>query len=144
MKAPLIARILGLLFLVSGVAGLLPWGLAPAVPFEAPVVTLDIAYRMLFWVFPVNVAHDVLHLLFGIWGVVASMRFKSAVLYCRSVAWSYLLVVILGIIPITNTLFGVAPIYGYDIALHLLIVLVAAYGGYGRASIEEVAQAPAA
>jgi hypothetical protein len=38
----------------------------------------------------------------------------------------------------------VAPIYGYDIALHLLIVLVAAYGGYGRASIEEVAQAPAA
>ncbi len=143
MKAPLIARVLGLLFLVAGVAGLLPW-VAPGAPPDAPVVTLDIAYRMLFWVFPVNVAHDVLHLLFGIWGVVASLRFKSSLFYCRSVAWIYLLIVILGIIPITSTLFGVAPVYGWDIALHLVIVLVAAYGGYGRGSIEDVAQAPAA
>jgi Domain of unknown function (DUF4383) len=143
MKAPLIARVLGLLFLIAGVAGLLPW-IAPGAALDAPVVTLDIAYRMLLWVFPVNVAHDVLHLLFGIWGVVASLRFKSSILYCRSVAWIYLLVVILGIIPITNTLFGVAPVYGWDVALHLLIVLVAAYGGYGRGSIEDVAQAPAA
>lgn len=143
MKAPLIARVLGLLFLVAGVAGLLPW-VAPAAPFDAPVITLDIAYRMLFGFFPVNVAHDGLHLLFGIWGVVASLRFKPSLLYCRSVAWIYLFVVILGIIPITSTLFGVAPVYGWDTALHLLIVLVAAYGGYGRASIEDVAQAPAA
>ena len=143
MKAPLIARVLGLLFLVAGVAGLLPW-IAPDATLEAPVVTLDIAYRMLFWVFPVNVAHDVLHLLFGIWGVIASLRFKSSVLYCRSVTWIYLFVVILGIIPITSTLFGVAPVYGWDVGLHLLIVLIAAYGGYGRGSIEDVAQAPEA
>ena len=142
MKAPLIARILGLVFLVSGIAGFVPW-VAPAAPLDAPVVTLDTAYRLLFWVFPVNVAHDALHLLFGIWGLLAGFRFKSSVLFCRCVFWIYLLVVILGIIPITNTLFGVAPIYGYDIVLHLLAVLLAAYGGYGRASIEDVAQAPA-
>lgn len=143
MNAPLIARILGFVFLVAGVAGFLPWIASPA-PLDAPVVTLDAAYRLLFGLFALNVAHDVLHLFFGIWGVVASLRFKSAVLYCRIVTWVYLIVVLLGIIPITNTLFGVAPIYGWDIALHLIVVLVAAYGGYGRASIEVEAQAPAA
>lgn len=143
MNAPLIARILGFVFLVAGVAGFLPW-IAPAAPLDAPVVTLDAAYRLLFGLFALNVAHDVLHLFFGIWGVVASLRFKSAVLYCRIVTWVYLIVVLLGIIPITNTLFGVAPIYGWDIALHLIVVLIAAYGGYGRPSIEVEAQAPAA
>ena len=77
--------------------------------------------------------------------MVASLRFKSSLLYLRSVAWIYLLHRDpRRSIPITNTLFGVAPIYGWDIALHWLIVLVAAYGGYGRGSIEAVAQAPAA
>jgi hypothetical protein len=143
MSAPLIARILGFVFLVAGVAGFVPW-IAPAAPFDAPVITIDAAYRLLFGIFALNVAHDILHLFFGIWGVLASMRFGSAVLYLRAVTWIYLLVVLLGIIPITNTLFGVAPIYGWDIALHLLIVLLAAYGGYGRGSIAVEAQAPAA
>ncbi|HTV92797.1 MAG TPA: DUF4383 domain-containing protein [Verrucomicrobiae bacterium] len=143
MNAPLIARILGFVFLVFGVAGFVPW-IAPAAPFDAPVVTLDVAYRVLFGLFALNVAHDVLHLFFGIWGVVASLRFKSAVLYLRIVTWVYLIVVLLGVIPITNTLFGVAPIYGWDVALHLIVVLLAAYGGYGRGAIVPEAQAPAA
>ena len=127
MNAPLVARILGLLFLVASVAGLLPW-IAPEVPYDAPVVILDAGYRDLF----------------GIWGVLASLRFRAAVFYLRSVVWIYLLIVILGIIPITNTLFGVAPIYGWDIALHLIILLAAAYGGYGRGSLAPETQAPAA
>ena len=143
MNAPLIARILGFVLLVFGVAGFVPW-IAPAAPFDAPVITLDAAYRLLFGIFALNVAHDVLHLFFGIWGVVASLRFKSAVLYLRIVTWVYLIVVLLGVIPITNTLFGVAPIYGWDVALHLVVVLLAAYGGYGRGSIVPEAQAPAA
>jgi hypothetical protein len=141
MKAPLIARILGLLFIAAAVAGLLPW-IAPTAPFDAEVVTLDLQYRMLFGIFPLNVAHDLLHLIFGVWGLAASMRFNAAVIYLRSVAWIYLILVILGAIPILNTLFGVAPIYGWDVALHALIVLVATYGGYGRGSIKPEAQAP--
>ena len=142
MTAPLIARLLGLLFLVAGVAALLPW-VAPAAPPDAPWVTLNIAYTMLFWVFPMNVAHDVLYLFFGAWGIFAGMNFKSAVLYLRSVVWIFLVLVIFGICPLLNTLFGVAPIYGWDVALHLVIVLLAAFGGYGRGSIAPaVAQEP--
>jgi hypothetical protein len=141
MKAPLIARILGLLFIVAAIAGFVPW-FAPNPPPDAQVVTLDAAYRMLFAVFPVNMVHDLLHLIFGVWGVVASYRFNAAVFYLRSVAWIYLILVIFGAIPILNTLFGVAPIYGWDVALHALLALLAAYGGYGRGSIKPVAQAP--
>jgi len=143
MNAPLVARILGLLFLVASVAGLLPW-IAPEVPYDAPVVILDAGYRDLFGIFPLNAVHDLIHGFFGIWGVLASLRFRAAVFYLRSVVWIYLLMVILGIIPITNTLFGVAPIYGWDIALHLIILLAAAYGGYGRGSLAPETQAPAA
>ncbi len=143
MNAPLIARVLGLLFIAVAAAGLLPW-IAPVAPFDAQVVTLDMQYRMLFGIFPLNLAHDLVHLVFGVWGVVASLRFNAAVLYLRSVAWIYLVLVILGAIPIMNTLFGVVPIYGWDIALHCVIVLIAAYGGYGRGSIKPEAQAPPA
>jgi hypothetical protein len=142
MNAPLIARILGLLFIAAAVAGLLPW-IAPIAPFDAQVVTLDMQYRMLFGLFPLNIAHDLVHLVFGIWGIFASLRFNTSVFYLRSVAWIYLVLVILGAIPITSTLFGVAPIYGWDVALHAVIILIAAYGGYGRGSIKPEAQAPA-
>ena len=141
MNAPLVARILGLLFFVAAIAGIVPW-FAPAAPFDAPVVTLNAGYVWLFGIFPVNVAHDLVHLIFGIWGVSASFRFSAAVFYLRSVTWIYLVLVILGAIPILSTLFGVAPIYGWDVALHALIALLAAYGGYGRGSIKPVAQAP--
>jgi Domain of unknown function (DUF4383) len=141
MNAPLIARILGLLFLIAAIAGFVPW-FAPAAPLDAQVVTLDAAYRMLFWVFPVNAVHDLVHLIFGIWGVLASFRFNASVVYLRCVAWIYLILVIFGMIPIMNTLFGIAPIYGWDVALHALVALIAAYGGYGRGSIKPVVQAP--
>jgi hypothetical protein len=143
MNAPLIARVLGLLFVAAAIAGLIPW-IAPGAPFDAEVVTLDMQYRMLFGLFPLNIAHDLVHLIFGVWGLFASLRFNAAVLYLRGVAWIYLVLVILGAIPVTNSLFGIVPIYGWDIALHALLVLVAAYGGYGRPSIKPEAQAPSA
>jgi Domain of unknown function (DUF4383) len=135
MNAPVIARGLGVLFLAAGIAGFLPW-IAPAAPMDAPVVSMDMMYRMLFGIFPVNVAHNALHLLFGLWGLAAGGSFKSGVFYCRAVMWIYFILVICGIIPIMNTLFGVAPIYGWDIGLHFVTVLLGAYGGYGRGSQE--------
>jgi Domain of unknown function (DUF4383) len=142
MNAPTIARILGLLFLIAGIAGFVPW-ISPVAPLDAPVISIDTAYRFIGGVFPVNAAHDAIHLLFGVWGLLAASRFGAAVAYCRTVAVVYLLLVALGAIPIFAfyTLFGIAPIYGWDVALHLVLALFAAYGGYGRASIEPEAAA---
>lgn len=136
MNAQLVARVLGILFLLAGIAGVLPWTSSPA-PFDANVITLDQYYRFVFGMFPVNLVHDGLHVFFGIWGLLAAMNFKAAVGYLRFVALFYLLVVILGVIPITSTLFGAVPIYGWDVALHVFAMLLAAYGGFGAGSIQQ-------
>jgi len=138
MTAPSIARIFGLLFFIAGIAGFVPW-VASAVPADAPFITLDAGYRMLAGIFPVNAVHDGIHIFFGLWGLLAAFHFRSAVFYCRSVASIYVVLVILGAIPITNTLIGVAPIYGWDIALHAVAALITAYGGFGAGSLQEPA-----
>jgi hypothetical protein len=145
MNAPLIARIFGVLFLVTGALGFVPMAaIAQPAPVDANFINLDLYYRFLFGLFPVNVVHDGLHVFLGLWGLLAANRFGSAVTYCRFVAVFYFFVVILGIIPITNTLFGAVPIYGWDIALHAFAALICAYGGFMRGSLEPSAEAPPA
>lgn len=135
MKAPGIARILGIAFLLAGILGFAPYVTVPP-DLTAQWLTLNANYGFLAGVFPVNVAADLIHVLFGVWGLAASGAFASSVRYCRSIAWIYAVLVVLGAIPITNTLFGVAPIYGYDVALHFVVALLAFYGGYGAARYE--------
>lgn len=135
MKAPGIARVLGIAFLLAGILGFAPYVTVPA-DLSAQWVTLDASYGFLAAVFPVNVVHDLIHVLFGIWGLAASGTFAASVRYCRSIAWIYTVLAILGAIPITNTLFGIVPIYGYDVALHFAVALLAFYGGYGAARYE--------
>ena len=136
MNAQVIARLLGIFFALAGIAGVLPWTSSPA-PFDANVITLDPNYRFILGMLPVNLVHDGLHVVFGLWGLLAGLHFKAAVGYLRFVAVFYLFVVILGIIPITNTLFGVAPVYGWDVLLHVFAMLLAAYGGFGAGSIQQ-------
>ena len=142
MTAPRLAFLFGLLFLVAGGLALLP-AAAPLAPFDAPVVvTLDPHYRLLFGLFPVNLAHDAIHALVGIFGLLAARSFASATGYFRKLFWFYLLIGILGAIPITNTLFGVAPIYGWDVLLHLATAVIAWFAGYGRLSVEPLPALP--
>ena len=142
MTAPRLAFLFGLLFLVAGGLALLP-AAAPLAPFDAPVVvTLDPHYRLLFGLFPVNLAHDAIHALVGIFGLLAARSFASATGYFRKLFWFYLLIGILGAIPITNTLFGVAPIYGWDVLLHLATAVIAWFAGYGRLSVEPLPTLP--
>jgi hypothetical protein len=137
MKAPGFARIIGVVFLFAGALGFAPWATTPA-PLGAEYINWSNFYGMNFGIFPVNAAHDLIHIAAGGWGVLASFGFKSSVIYLRTIACLYLLLVILGAIPITNTLFGAVPIYGWDVPFHLLLALVALYGGFGAGSQEPV------
>jgi hypothetical protein len=136
MKAPALARILGVAFLFAGALGFMPWVTAPA-PLGAEYINLGAYYGFLFGVFPVNGAHDFLHILVGGWGVLASYALKPAVWYLRVIACLYTAFVVLGAIPITNTLFGAVPIYGWDVAIHLVVALLALYGGFGAGAAQE-------
>jgi hypothetical protein len=140
MKAPAFSRLFGVLFLLVGALGFAPWATSPA-PLGAQYLALGGNYGFIFGLFAVNGAHDLVHILVGGWGVLASFGFRGSVIYLRFLACFYLLLVVLGTIPITGTLFGAVPIYGWDVGLHLLVALVALYGGFGAGAIP--ADAPA-
>lgn len=135
MRSPQIAFILGALLVLAAALGFVPY-LSPPAPPTAEYLELDRFYNFLLTIFPVNVTHDVLHGFIGLIGLIAARRFTSARTFCRFAMWLFFGLVVLGAIPITDTLFGAAPIYGWDLALHGGLALFAAWGGYLRGAIQ--------
>jgi hypothetical protein len=78
----------------------------------------------------VNILHNIVHLLFGVWGVLAYKSLSGAKTYARVVAVAYGLLIVMGLIPATNTTFGLVPIFGNDVLLHVFLAAPAAYFGF--------------
>jgi hypothetical protein len=127
MRTETFARIFGIVFLVVGVGGFVP-GLTQ--PHDHPNLAVEAASGMELGLFPVNALHNIVHILFGVWGLVAARTFSAARTYARVVAIAYAVLTVLGLIPATNTTFGLVPIYGHDVWLHALLAGVAAYFGF--------------
>jgi len=119
----------GIVFLLAGISGFIPGMLHP-VPAGAPPLTVDMGYGLVMGLLPVNVLHNLVHILFGILGVVAFAGVVAPRVYAQIVAVSYGLLVVLGLLPATQTVFGLIPIYGNDVWLHLVLGAIAAYFGF--------------
>jgi hypothetical protein len=123
------ALIYGIVFVVVGLAGFVP---ALVQPHD--VVQHELAIEQgagdLFGIFPVNVLHNLVHLAFGIWGLLAFRNTDASIVYARGVAIVYALLVVMGFIPGLNTVFGLIPIHGNDVWLHALLAAIAAYFGF--------------
>ena len=128
MSTRTFALIYGIVFLVAGIAGFIP-GLVQRVtpPGE---LTVGTGFGHLFGLFPVNVLHNLVHVVFGIWGLGAYRSTGAAVIYARSVAIVYAVLTVAGFIPTLHVLFGLVPLYGHDIWLHAVLALIAAYFGW--------------
>src|SRR5687768_7044614 len=127
MNTRTFASIFGIVFLAVGAAGFFP-GLVQPLHEGHPAVTGNAG--QLFGLFPVNELHNIVHVLFGIWGVAAARSLGGAVLYGRGIAIIYGALAIAGFIPNLQTLFGFVPLYGNDIWLHGALALVGAYFGW--------------
>ncbi len=125
------ALIYGIVFLLAGVAGFIP-GLVHPIHADAPPLTVSAGYGLIFGLLPINVLHNAVHILFGLMGLAAFGNFFAARTYAQIVAIAYGVLVILGLIPATYTTFGLIPIYGNDVWLHLVLALPAAYFGFVR------------
>ena len=123
------ALVFGIVFLLAGASGFIPGMLHP-VPANAPPLTVTMGYGLVMGLLPVNVIHNLVHVLFGVLGLVAYGGLFAPRVYAQIVAVAYGLLVILGLLPATNTLFGLIPIYGNDVWLHLVLGIVAAYFGF--------------
>lgn len=123
------ALIYGIVFLLVGAAGFVP-GLTA--PHTHPDVQVTAGLGLLLGLFPVNVLHNLVHVLFGIWGLMAARSSGAAVAYARAVAVIYALLAVLGLVPAANlhTTLGLVPLYGNDVWLHVLLAAGAAYFGF--------------
>lgn len=127
MNTSTAAMLFGVVFLLAGLSGFFP---AP-IPPDAPPLVINMNHGLALGLFPVNILHNIVHLLFGVLGIAASRGAgMSARGYFQVVAAAYLLLVILGLIPATQTTFGLVPIWGNDVWLHGLLAAAAAYFGF--------------
>ena len=109
-----VAQLFGVVFLLVGILGFVTSGMN----MDA---NMDTAPKLL-GLFPVNLLHNVVHLAFGVWGLMAARTVPGAVAFARGAGAIYALLTILGyFIPTT---FGLIPIGGNDIWLHGLIAVV--------------------
>lgn len=117
-----IALALGVGLLLAAVAGFLTTGgmqMQPANPETAPKAL---------GLFPVNLLHNIVHLVFGLWGLVASRGFDAAKVFARVTGTVYAILVPLGFIAPNG--FGMIPIGGTDPWLHLVLAAPLFYFGF--------------
>lgn len=121
------ALIFGVVFLLGGIAGFFP---SPP-PADALPLKVEHGHGLALGMLPINTLHNIVHLLFGGLGVAAARgALMSARGYFQLVVVSYTLLIVMGLIPATQTTFGLIPIYGNDVWFHLLLAAPAAYFGF--------------
>ena len=131
------ALVFGIVFAVVGFLGFMP---SPP-PLDAPPLTMEHGHGMVLGMFPTNTAHNVVHLLFAIVGI-AAWAGGWARGYFQMLAVSYGALTVLGLIPATQTTFGLIPIWGNDVFLHGAVALAAAYFGFVRGNVDVHTHAP--
>lgn len=135
MSSRTLALILGIAYLGAGLLGLMP-GMVTPPPADAPPMRFDVMHGALLGLFPVNMLHTLVHLLIGAWGLAAYMDWSQPRTYARSLAVLYGVLGVMGLIPGLNTAFGLIPLHGHDIWLHLGTAAVAGYFGWRPESEE--------
>jgi hypothetical protein len=123
--------IVGILFVLIGVAGFIPALVSPA-KADPDMVNLAVTngYGYLMGLFPINIAHNLVHLTVGFLGILASISLGSARLYSGALALFYGLLAIFGLFPPTQSTLGFVPIFGNDVWLHALTAAIATYFGF--------------
>jgi hypothetical protein len=123
------ALILGIVFLVVGIGGFIP-GLTQ--PHTHPDVMVTAGLGLLMGLFPVNVIHNLAHLIFGVWGLMASRSEGASRTYGKGVFVAYAVLTVMGLVSAMrlHTGFGFVPLYGHDIWLHAVLAAVGFYFGF--------------
>src|SRR5688572_29453981 len=98
MNASKFAMILGVVFIVVGILGFVP-GITHMHDTDDPNLAVEgPGHGHLLGLFHVNVLHNLVHVVFGVLGIMMA-RAGKARRYCRFVAVAYGLLAILGLIP---------------------------------------------
>lgn len=128
------ALISGILYVALGIASLVP--ALSTMPAEYPRMRLDVSYGAFLGLFPQNIVNKIAILVFGVAGIAASRsrRDSASVAYARAVAVVMGAAAVLGVIPATQTFFGLWPLWGNEAVLHGANALIGAIFGFAVAT----------
>jgi len=125
------ALTIGIIYVVLGIAGLLPNALETA---EATNLAVDpdlrVGFGYLFGILPVNNLSSGINLIIGLTGMVAAIALDSSRAFSGLLGILMTLGAILGLIPFANTLFGLTPLFGTNVILHFATAAFAIYFGF--------------
>jgi hypothetical protein len=113
MTVQRIAQIFGWIFVLVGVVGL--------------VYSYSMDEALLLGLFPVNVVHNLAHILLGVWGIVASKTFAGAKMYATVGGLLYLVLAIVGYVEPNPG--DMLPLGGNDVWLHAVLGLILVLAG---------------
>lgn len=123
------AQIFGIVFILVGILGFLASGTSMEHdPQLAPKIL---------GLFPTNLLHNIVHLAFGAWGLVAARTFSGARTYGRVGGIIYLVLAALAFVDPTT--FGLIPIGGNDIWLHAVLGIALAAVGFAAKDVTRAA-----
>jgi hypothetical protein len=115
-----VAMVFGVVFIIIGVLGFtVPGGMAMGDAANAP---------KLLGLFPVNLLHNLVHILFGVWGLAAARSFSGAVAFCKLGGMIYLALAVVGLVAPTT--FGLIPLGANDVFLHTALGVLLVWAGF--------------
>lgn len=129
MQTRLFALGVGFIYLVFGIVAFIP-ALYTTPPASAPHLTVTASYGYFLGVFPVNVIHNIAHIVIGVAGIIASARVPIARYYCIAIFLMFGLAAFWGFIPTLDTLGGVMPMLSDDTWLNAGTAIAAGYFGF--------------
>ena len=127
MNTRTFALIFGIVFLIAGVGSFF---IVDKTAVPDPDLTMTHGFGHAFGLLPINTVHNIIHIVFGLWGLAASRSLAGAVTYARGVAIIYALLTVMGLIDAANPTFGFVPIYAHDVWFHALLALVCPHFGW--------------
>ena len=108
-----LAGVFGVIFIVVALLGFItPGGMAMATAADTGLVL---------GLFPVNLLHNIVHLLFGIWGLAASRSWGGSKSYFTIAGAIYAVLTVVGFLSPSG--FGLVPLGGNDIWLHAVLAI---------------------
>jgi len=119
MTTQRIAQVFGAVFILVGLLGLMMGG-------------YTMSTTLLLGLFPVNLLHNLVHLGIGGWGMIAAQSEANAQAFCKIAGVAYVALAVLGFVM--PDVFGLIPIGGNDIWLHLVIGVILSYVGFAGAA----------
>ena|SRR2546423_1884270 len=111
-----LAAVFGVVFILVAIVGFITPGGMSMQPSDPAMAAKALG------IFPVNLLHNIVHLLFGIWGLAASRAWSGSKSFFIWAGVIYALLTVLAFVSPSG--FGLVPLAGPDIGLHCLLAIV--------------------